>query len=1152
LEHESEPTGKQAFSAANVNPESSAHSIFNNALELDDPAARARYVDEACAGDTQLCERVKKLLHAHDEAGGFFSQPSKRTAADAALPLTERTGDSIGRYKLLEQIGEGGCGVVYMAEQQEPVRRRVALKVIKLGMDTKQVVARFEAERQALALMEHPNIAKVLDAGATASGRPFFVMELVRGRKISEFCDEKKLSTDERLKLFVTVCHAVQHAHQKGIIHRDLKPSNILVTTIDGAPVPKVIDFGIAKATSNQPLTDKTLFTAFEQFIGTPAYMSPEQAEMSGVDIDTRTDIYSLGVLLYELLTSRTPFEQKELLAAGLDAMRRTIREEEPACPSNCLSTMAADALTTTAQQRQTEPPKLLDLVRGDLDWIVMKCLEKDRARRYDTANGLAMDIKRHLENEFVLARPPSAAYRLKKLVLRNKLAFAAGASVFLALIVGLGVTNWALLREQRARRETELRRQEAETARADEKQQRVRAEAEELNARRSAYASDMNLVQQAYAANNLGRAREVLERNRPKPGQIDLRGWEWRYLWNRCQGDALFTLGRQNTRLITFIGAGELVALRNTEGGVELWELEKHALVTRLPAAGWDRALDASYDGQWLAYGNIAGNGQPIIELWSIGTKEVVTRLASNGQAMSLAFDPSGRRLAVYGDDRSVSLWDLESKKIAKRFAAAGPDGLFKGVVRFSPSGNWLAIGETDGHVHLVDAGTCEVRISFRAASEGITALAFSPDGMLLASGSGYANSAVQLWKIPSGDSEGSLAEHTGWISALAFTPQGKALVSASADQTIRVWNVGDRKQIFLLRGHLDEVHTLALSRDGAKLVSGSRDGEVCVWDPNRKASDKASLVASASVSQARFLPNSQSFVCVNQNGSVSLWASLEAKEIEKLAKLGSNNFSCAIAADGKFMAVGDRSGQLKIWDFKAGKEVSHVKGHDAPVAALALIDDGKVLLSVDRPLSGDRGSVIKRWQVDSWRQLAQWQVEPGVTAMTVSPDERILVSVLMNGMTKLWNSADGHELGAFTAGPGLTSAVAFLPDGKLLATSSENGFVKLWDSITLKERAVLKGHLLGVHALGISPDGRRLASGSNASEAVKLWDLSSGRELLNLSGEGELFHQTTFSPDHRLLLSVPSRGKLHLWRAPSLDEIDTVERDRLTTNSR
>jgi serine/threonine protein kinase/Flp pilus assembly protein TadD len=379
------------------------------------------------------------------------------------LPVTEKPGDKIGHYKLLQQIGEGGCGMVYMAEQEEPVRRRVALKVIKLGMDTKSVIARFEAERQALAMMDHPNIAKVLDAGATETGRPFFVMELVRGIKITEYCDQNNLSTRERLGLFIQVCHAIQHAHQKGIIHRDIKPSNILVTLHDGVPVPKVIDFGIAKATQGR-LTDQTLFTAFEQFIGTPAYMSPEQAEMSGLDIDTRSDIYALGVLLYELLTGQTPFDPKTLVASGLDQMRRTIREQEPQRPSTRLSTMVDSDLTTTAKHRQTDAPKLIHLLRGDLDWIAMKALEKDRTRRYETANGLATDVQRYLSNDPITARPPSSLYRFQKLIRRNKLAFAAGAAVAAALILGTTISTALFIQERKARK----RADEAERTQAD------------------------------------------------------------------------------------------------------------------------------------------------------------------------------------------------------------------------------------------------------------------------------------------------------------------------------------------------------------------------------------------------------------------------------------------------------------------------------------------------------------------------------------------------------------------------------------------------------------------------------------------------------------------------------------------------------------
>jgi serine/threonine protein kinase/tetratricopeptide (TPR) repeat protein len=444
--------------------------IFERALDIDSVEERQRFLAQACGDDAALLNRVEALLKANEESSRFLPDEPLQVPMLPNTPVTEKAGDRIGHYKLLQEIGEGGCGIVYMAEQEEPVRRRVALKVLKLGMDTKSVIARFEAERQALALMDHPNIAKVLDAGATDTGRPYFVMELVRGVKITDFCDEAKLSTQARLNLFVQVCQAIQHAHQKGVIHRDIKPSNILVTVNDGVPVPKVIDFGIAKATVGR-LTSKTLFTAFEQFIGTPAYMSPEQAVMTSVDIDTRSDIYSLGVLLYELLTGKTPFDTSELLKAGLDEMRRTIREEEPARPSTRISTLSGEELTTTAKRRGLEAPKLINQLRGDLDWIVMKCLEKDRVRRYETANGLGMDLQRHLNNEPVLAGPPNNLYRLKKLVLRNKMLFAATGAVSLALVVGLGLSTWLFFRERASRREQERLRQQAATEAAKSQQ---------------------------------------------------------------------------------------------------------------------------------------------------------------------------------------------------------------------------------------------------------------------------------------------------------------------------------------------------------------------------------------------------------------------------------------------------------------------------------------------------------------------------------------------------------------------------------------------------------------------------------------------------------------------------------------------------------
>ena len=415
------------------------------------PRCGAELPPEA-AGDHCVSCLLQLGLAAGQPTAPTGTQPDTIRINLTAPTPAEKPGDRIGRYKLLQQIGEGGCGVVYMAEQAEPVRRRVALKVIKLGMDTRQVIARFEAERQALAMMDHPNIARVLDAGATDAGRPYFVMELVRGIKITDYCDQQKLSTRQRLDLFVQVCQAVQHAHQKGVIHRDLKPSNILVTEQDGKAVPKIIDFGIAKATTAAPLTDKTLFTAFEQFIGTPAYMSPEQAGLGGLDVDTRSDVYSLGVLLYELLTGKQPFDSVALRRSAIDEILRTIREQEPPRPSASLTTLTEQELTIAAQRRQTEPAKFSNLLRGDLDWIVMKCLAKERARRYETANGLASDIRHHLNCEPVLARPPSRLYEFQRTVRRHKYGFAAASVVFAALSLGLGIVIWSLAQERAAR----------------------------------------------------------------------------------------------------------------------------------------------------------------------------------------------------------------------------------------------------------------------------------------------------------------------------------------------------------------------------------------------------------------------------------------------------------------------------------------------------------------------------------------------------------------------------------------------------------------------------------------------------------------------------------------------------------------------------
>ncbi|MGC9943674.1 MAG: serine/threonine-protein kinase, partial [Verrucomicrobiota bacterium] len=849
--------------------------LFQAASEKLTPGERAAFLDEACRNNPALRARLETLLECYFGASGFLREQP------APVPGNKGPGDRIGRYKLREKIGEGGCGVVYVAEQEEPVRRKVALKVIKLGMDTRSVVARFEAERQALALMDHPSIARVLDAGATETGRPYFVMELVRGIKITNYCDQNHLSTVQRLGLFIQVCQAVQHAHQKGIIHRDLKPSNILVTVDEpGAQgVPKVIDFGIAKATQGK-LTDQTLYTAFEQFLGTPAYMSPEQAMMTNLDIDTRSDIYSLGVLLYELLTGKTPFEPQELLAAGFDEMRRTICVKEPARPSTRLSTLLAGELASTAKAHQAEAPKLIHQVKGDLDWIVMKCLEKDRKRRYETANGLAADLQRHLENEPVAARKPTMAYRLQKAWRRHSVAFAATAVVTAALVLGIGVSIWQAIAASRARDAEREQRVAAQVAQQAEKQARQRAD-------HLLYDSDMNLAQQAIKANNLGWARELLDRHRPKLGETDQRGWEWRYLWQLTRSSALVTLTNRPVRgsSVSMSPDGKRLAVGWYDGRVDLWDVPGRRLV---------RALT---DHEDVSPGHVAfspvrdllaaTSGSNTVTLYDLdsGHESIIWRepderqwddidrknspdafkrypnlaIGTNGIGVhDLSFSQDGSKLVLYATSADTqnprdAVWvvDVSSNRVECCHPTDAANSEFHGAARLSPDNQRLYLSRYDYwttpnsySIQCLDLTTGrEIWQTEHLADDGLTALAVSPDGRTLASDSGFADPSIRVWDATTGRLVKELEGHTSWISKLVFTQDGNQLVSAAADQTIRFWDTATWKVARVLRGHQDEIHAVAISETAHLVASVSKDGELMLWNEEGQAASDGYL---------------------------------------------------------------------------------------------------------------------------------------------------------------------------------------------------------------------------------------------------------------------------------------------------------------------
>jgi eukaryotic-like serine/threonine-protein kinase len=1098
--------------------------LFLAALERTNTAERTTFLIKACAGDEKLRLEVEELLIEHAQIDNFLDDPAvSGTSAFSPILLdsdyagvTEKLGDRIGPYKLIARMGEGGCGVVYKAEQEQPLRRTVALKVIKLGMDTKAVIARFEAERQALAMMDHPNIARVLDAGATEAGRPYFVMELVRGTRITEYGEQNRLSIKERLGLFVQVCQAIQHAHQKGIVHRDIKPSNILVTLHDDAPVPKVIDFGIAKATEAR-LTDKTLLTEFHSFMGTPAYMSPEQAEKA-TDIDTRSDVYSLGVLLYELLTGTTPFDADALVRHGLDHCRKTIRETEPVRPSTRVAAMTEERLIASARARQSEPSRLLGVLRGDLDWIVMKCLEKDRARRYATTNDLAEEVQRYLNGDTVLARPPSSAYRFQKFVRRHRRTFAAVTAIAATLLAGTVVSVWQAVRAIQAESHALASQQQEARLRQQAEHERERARGNERRARLNEYVADINLAHQALASGNFGRAIQLIEKHQPGSASSDLAGFEWRYLARLSRGDEHVSLPTQKSGVmaLAFSPRRDILAVGLLDA-VNIWDIRARKQLATLPKGGVSMAFTG--DGERLISASIG-----TVRIWRTSDWKEERVLERNAAPISLS--PDGALLATFANREGVHIWDTKTWQEVKLLSFAF------GPFAFSPDGKWIVADSRNGRavwpVHgdgapIVLQNSTNLFLPWHRTASIIT---FSPDSQQVIAPrnipSPHGVFVLNMWDAATGAETGVMpsdperVQHTGAITALAFAPDGRTLATASADHSIRLWDFQARSHRDTFHGHLNEVWAIAFSSDGQTVVTGGKDGGLKVWPTQRKEDTDA---IAGSWTPLGFSTDGHRLAAADRRGTVAFFNCFTHEQERTFAGEGGRPFpftpNPAVSRDLGVIAQPLRNGTMRIWN-TATQKTNIVRNPQGRIEFFDLSPDGSVLVT------GARN-----------RPLLRWDLAVNTSAVVAEDAERVVFSA--DGSTlavfrrsdriELWDAAKWTQRTNFMIDAPPRFGVSLSADGRLLATTSDqvDNAIRLWDTTTGRLIGSCTGHKQGVWSLAFSPTGKTLASASDDS-SVRLWNVATQQELLSIHRLGSNLRGLVFSPDEQILAGADS----------------------------